>query len=250
MERDPIDRIAPSRRPDATPLWHQNWDHLLFLHWEIPVEQLRPLVPPELDIDTFQGKAYITLLPFTLSGVRPTGLPAVPFLSSFHEVNLRTYVHLAGSDPGVWFFSLDASSAMAAAAARASYHLNYYAAQIAFTFLDEKRPTIEFHSAREAAGATPATCRVQYSPQGEQAVEAVAGSIEHFLIERYVLYAHREDRLYRARVHHAPYKIQPAEISGLEETVIWAAGIRRSEAIPLRHYSRGVSVEIFGPERV
>jgi uncharacterized protein len=250
VEYDPIDRITPTRRPDATPLVHQDWEHLLFLHWEVPVSQLRTLVPSELEIDTFQEKAYVGLLPFTLSAVRPVGLPSVPFLSSFHEVNLRTYVHHRGADPGVWFFSLDASSALAVTAARAAYHLNYFHAQVDFTIVDEKRPVIEFHSSRTAADGTPANCHVRYSPEGEIAATAVPGSIEHFLIERYVLYAKSQNRLYRARVHHAPYVVQRAEVEGLEETLVWAAGIRRGESVPLRHYSAGVSVEIFAPEVV
>lgn len=250
MEYDPIDRLTPARRPDATPLVHQNWEHLLFLHWEVPARQLRELVPAELEIDTYQEKAYVGLLPFTVSGVRPIALPAVPFLSSFHEVNLRTYVHYRGAGPGVWFFSLDASSALAVTAGRAAYHLRYYHARIDFNLLDEKQPEIEFHSSRSAADGTPANCHVRYAAEGEQGAAAVPGSLEHFLIERYLLYARSENRLYRARVHHPPYQILPARVEDLEETLVWAAGIRRDQSAPLKHYSPGVSVEVFAPEVV
>ena len=117
---DTIDRIAPALEPDQPALMRQDWHHLLFLHWEIPPQELQPLVPPELTIDTFDGIAYVGLIPFTLIGVRPVGVPPLPRVSSFHEVNVRTYVHSGGRDPGVWFFSLDASSAIAVAAARAA----------------------------------------------------------------------------------------------------------------------------------
>src|ERR1043166_4627473 len=115
-----IDRIAPTREPDAPVVMHQDWHHLLFLHWEVPPQELQPLVAPELTIDTFDGQASLGLVPFTLSGVRPVLTPPLPWISSFHEINVRTYVHHSGRDPGVWFFSLDASSAIAVAAARAA----------------------------------------------------------------------------------------------------------------------------------
>jgi uncharacterized protein YqjF (DUF2071 family) len=211
------------------------------------VEQLRPLVPSDLEIDTFQGKAYVGLIPFTVSGVRATLTPSLPFLSSFHEVNVRTYVHYRGKDPGVWFFSLDASSSIAVAAARAAYHLNYLAAEIDFTVLEERPPLIDFHS-RRTADPSPANCHIRYAPSSGIVRQAAPGTLDHFLAERYVLYARSAERLYRARVHHSPYPLQDAEIHALEETLVWAAGLKRPEAIPIRHYSAGVQVEVFAPE--
>src|SRR3954464_8579029 len=98
-----IDRIAPTRRPDDWVVMRQRWAHLLFLHWEVPAESVRPLVPAGLDLDLFEGKAYVGLIPFTTTGVRPPGLPPVGGMSRAHEVNVRTYVHRGGRDPGVWF---------------------------------------------------------------------------------------------------------------------------------------------------
>src|SRR5947199_10426306 len=120
---DVIDRVAPTLEPDQPALMRQDWHHLLFLHWEIPPQELQALVPPELTIDTFEGKAYVGLIPFTLSNVRPVLTPPIPWLSKFHEVNVRTYVHRDGRDPGVWFFSLDTSSTLAVEGARAFYNL-------------------------------------------------------------------------------------------------------------------------------
>ena len=215
----------------------QDWHHLLFLHWEIPPLELQALVPPELTIDTFEGKAYVGLIPFTLSGVRTAVTPPIPWLSSFHEINVRTYVHRDGRDPGVWFFSLDASSILAVEAARAFYKLPYFHATIDFSADD----SIAFASRRDGAVGS----RVVYRPVEGPVAPAAPGTIEHFLVERYLLYSMDDHRqLYRARVHHEPYPIQRADVLELEETLIWAAGIRRASSVPLRHYARGVSVGI------
>src|SRR4051794_36864353 len=105
--RDPIDRIAPTVRPDRRPVMRQNWHHLLFLHWALPPDQVRALVPESLDLDLYEGQAYVGLVPFTMTGVRPVWSPPIAPISNFHETNVRTYVHVEGRNPGVWFFSLD-----------------------------------------------------------------------------------------------------------------------------------------------
>ena len=250
MQVDPLERISATRKPDATVVMHQNWHHLLFLHWEVPENELRKLVPSGLDIDTFEGKAFVSLIPFTVTGTRPLMTPPVPFLSDFHEVNLRTYVHHRGANPGVWFFSLDASSSIAVTAARTLYHLNYYPAEMSFSATADPYPLIEFHSRRTAEGTDPANCHLTYGPVESAQTAASPGSLDHFLIERYILYARSESQLYRARVHHTPYVLLEPQLDHLEETLIWAAGIKRPDRIPLMHYSPGVSVEIFRPEKV
>lgn len=213
--------------------------------------ELQALVPPQLTIDTFDGKAYVGLIPFTLSGVRPVLTPPIPWLSSFHEINVRTYVHRDGRDPGVWFFSLDTSSALAVEAARAFYKLPYFHSKIDFAVSGDPLPAIEFVSRRDdPAGAQPAGSRIVYRPIEGPVAPAPPGTVEHFLVERYVLYSTDQDhQLYRARVHHEPYPIQRAEVPELEETLIWAAGIRRASSVPLRHYARGVSVGVDALEK-
>src|SRR5687768_16585095 len=192
-QHDAIDRISPTLEPDQQVLLHQNWHHLLFLHWEIPPQALQALIPPRLTLDTFEGKAYVGLVPFTLTGVRALLTPPLPWISSFHEVNVRTYVHLEGRDPGVWFFSLDASSAIAVAAARAMYKLAYFDAEIDFTATDDPLPEIAIRAHRnDRRGRSPANAHVSYWPVEGAVQPAPVGSLEHFLVERYILYASDE----------------------------------------------------------
>lgn len=230
---------------------YQDWQHLLFLHWEVPATKLQALVPPQLTVDLFEGKAYVGLIPFTLSGVRPVVLPALPGVSSFHEVNVRTYVHREGRDPGVWFFSLDASSTLAVEAARILYKLPYFHARIDFAASDGPLPQIDFTSHRhDARGASPAHAHIRYAPAEAPAEPAPVGTLEHFLVERYILYSADSDhQIYRARVHHQPYPLQRAEVTHLDETLVWAAGIRRSDSAPLRHYASQVNVKIYALEK-
>jgi uncharacterized protein len=241
---DGIDRIAPMVRPDGRAAMRQRWSRLLFLHWPIPAEEVWPLLPRGLALDTYAGQAWVGLVPFVVTGARPVLLPAIPGVSSFVEVNVRTYVHDRGRDPGVWFFSLDASSRVAVHVARALYHLAYRFAKMA---ADVRGSRVHFRSRRIAPGPWPGTCTVEYEPRGA-AVPATPGTLEHFLLERYVLYAAHADRLYRGRVHHAPYPMQEATADGLTEDLIAAAGLRRPARDPLVHYASGVDVEVFALE--
>lgn len=240
------DRIAATRRPAGRPVMFQNWHDLLFLHWALPPESLRPLLPPGLDLDLFDGRAYVGLVPFTMTGVRPVGLPALPPLSNFHETNVRTYVHRAGRDPGVWFFSLDAANALAVRVARAWYRLPYHFARMSTSRDGE---AVDYATERLWPGPTPANCRVRYWPMGPVGA-AQPGTLEHFLVERYILYAYAPGRLYTGWVHHAPYPVQPADFADLEETMLAAAGIARPDAPPLAHYAREVRVRVYGLRRL
>jgi len=242
-----IDRIAPTRRPEGRVAQRQSWLDLSFLHWRIPVEVLRPLVPAALEIDTYEGDAFIGVVPFTMTGVRPLWAPPVPGISNFHETNVRTYVHLEGSEPGVWFFSLEAASRVAVTIARTFWHLPYHHARMT---LDKGPDGIRYASGRRSPPPVPAVCNVTCRPLSAPA-PAVPGTLEHFLAERYVLYADAGDgALRRGRVHHAPYPLQTAEVTSWEESLLAAAGIERPAGEPFAHYASGVDVEIFALERV
>jgi uncharacterized protein len=226
----------------------QSWSHLLFLHWTVPVEALRRRLPASLEVEAFEGRAYVGLVPFTIHGVRPPRLPGLPGLKRFHEVNLRTYVRPPGGEPGVFFFSLDAASRLAVLGARAWYRLPYHFARI------EMRaegggggaPGWRYRSRRLWPAPIPATCALHYSPRGTPA-PAREGTLEHFLVERYVLYTNWRGGLWQSRVRHAPYPLQPAAWEGLEESLSAAAGVPGPHGPLLAHYAEGVSVEVFGP---
>ncbi len=240
----PIDRIAPTRRPPGRSVMRQNWRKLLFLHWEVDPAQLRPLVPASLDLDLFEGKAYLGLVPFTMTGVRPVWAPAVPGLSNFHETNVRTYVHHRGRDPGVWFLSLDAANAIAVRLARASWHLPYHYARMQLEAGEGDQPKLSYDSERLWPGPVPARASIRAEATGTP-FAAEPGTLEHFLAERYILYAQKNDRLCSGRVHHTPYPLQTAQVDRCDESLIATAGLSRPDTELLAHYAEGVSVHVF-----
>ena len=253
MPTSAIDRIGPTREPRRWPVMRQHWRELLFLHWPVPPEAMRPLVPPQLELDLFDGTAYVGLVPFTMTGVRPVGLPPVRGLSRFHETNVRTYVHRAGRDPGVWFFSLDAANRVAVALARRLYHLPYYYARM---FLDREaaaRPgdpgPILYAGVRCRPEPRPASYLVRATPLGP-IQPAQLGTLEHFLVERYLLYALDDGRLYRGQVHHHPYPLQSVDVLTLDESLLAAAGIARPGSAPLGHFARGVGVKVYALQSI
>lgn len=217
----------------------QEWRDLLFLHWEVPADLLRPRIPPSLEIDTFDGRAFVGLVPFAMRGVRPVWSPPVPGLSDFLECNVRTYVRRAGHDPGVWFFSLDAANPLAVAVARSLWKLPYHWARMR---LDRDGDTVRYETVRRADGAR---CRVSYAPDPDSAPTASPpGTLEHFLAERYLLYAGDRHRLFRGRVRHSPYPLRRALWSGLDQTLTDAAGIPVQGPPLLAHHAAGVSVDV------
>lgn len=245
--KPPIDRVAPTLRPDDKVVMYQSWQELLFLHWDIDPAALQALIPPGLTVDTYEDRAYIGLVPFTMRGVRPVWSPSVPGISNFHECNVRTYVHAGGRDPGVWFFSLDAANPLAVVLARALWKLPYFPARMSLGH--DREDTIHYSTRRVQAGSSPAACRVSYTPSGTPTASAV-GTLEHFLAERYILYAQNRGHLWSGRVHHSPYPLQKAQLLTLEDTLVAAAGVRRGEGaiprdLPLCHYAAGVDVEVF-----
>jgi uncharacterized protein YqjF (DUF2071 family) len=246
-----IDRIAPTLRPDEGAVLKQRWADLLFVHWAVDAEPLHALLPSGLDLDTFEGHAYVGIVPFTVTGARPTGLPPLPFVSNFHEVNLRTYVHRGGRDPGVWFFTLDASNAIVVQTARLLFKLPYRHSEIEMAVEEpaegaprngENRRWIRFTS-RRVSGDRP-ELEVRYGPAGAPQ-PASPGTLDHFLIERYILYTESEGTLYRARVYHEAYPAQPAVVPTLRENFLPTIGLARPERPPLAHYAKEVHVDVF-----
>jgi len=236
-----IDRIAPTRRPAARPAGYQQWRSLLFLHWAVPVEQLRPRIPASLELDLHDGVAYVGVVPFAMQGVRPHWWPA-PLAFSFLETNLRTYVVHNGR-PGVYFFSLEASSRPAVVAARTGWGLPYFHARMEMTRTGDE---IEYQTRRTSGGAAH---QVRYRI-GETLGPSPPDTLEHFLIERYLLFVERGGALLSGQVHHVPYPVQRAEVLAVQDELIAAAGLPRVSQPPaFAHYSPGVDVEVFGLSR-
>lgn len=234
-----MDRIAPTRRPEGPNAGTQRWRDLLFVHWEVPAQVLRPLIPARLELDTWEGRALVGLVPFEMRAIRPRWLPRWLALD-FLETNLRTYVHLDGEEPGVWFFSLEASSWLAVMAARMGWGLPYHHARM---LVRKEGERIDYATERRKDGARAV---VSWTP-GRVLGPSAVGTVEHFLLERYVLYAERRGRLVRGRVHHAPYVARAVEVHRVEETLAEASGVPGLRGEPaFVHACDGVEVEVFG----
>jgi uncharacterized protein YqjF (DUF2071 family) len=241
-----VDRLSIRSRPPGRPLMYQTWDKLLFLHWPMPAERLRPLVPERLQVDTWDGTAWIGVTPFTIHDMRPPLLPALPVVSSSHELNVRTYVHLDGV-PGVWFFSLDAANPLAVLGARLGFALPYFQAVMS---LEEEGPAIRFTSRRVPAGSPPAEFAAAWTG-GDFLPELQPDTLDFFLIERYCLYAQQDTRLYRARIFHPPWPLRRAALSSLSSTMIEAQGLPAPGGEPLLHFqSAPLQVAVWPREEV
>jgi uncharacterized protein len=224
----------------------QSWHDLLFAHWPVPEAVLRPLIPARLAIDTFDGQAWLGVVPFRMSGVRLRGTPPVPWLSAFPELNVRTYVR-AADKPGVWFFSLDADNRIAVAIARAWFHLPYFRARMS---CEERNGWIEYKCRRSQRGAACGVLAGRYRATGE-VFSAAPGSLEHFLTERYCLYtADQAEKIICAEIHHAPWPLQAAEAELISNTMLEADGIYLPPARPLLHFSRRQDVVVWQPRRL
>lgn len=240
-----IDRLALRTRPEGPSLMRQKWGKLLFMHWPIDTEILRPLIPSQLSIDKFDGRAWIGVVPFTMWGIRASFLPPIPGTNAFHELNVRTYVHLNGV-PGVWFFSLDAESRLAVWGARTFYHLPYFKAEMS---LRQQGNSIQYHSRRTDDRGAPAQLAATWTI-GEPLAQARPGSLEFFLTERYCLYSYRREQLYRSRIFHQPWPLRSAALDGYQSTMLKSIGIEELKGEPLLHYAEKLAVNIWPLRKV
>jgi hypothetical protein len=222
------------------------WEHVAFLHWRVPPGALRAQVPPGLELDCFDGTAWLGVVPFGMSGVRLRPLPPFPGTRAFPELNLRTYV-TAGGKPGVWFFSLDAASRMVVRVARRLYHLPYYDASMR---LDPGPEGISYHSRRIHPGAPAAAFEASYGPTGA-VISSQPGSLEHFLTERYCLYAaDAREQVWRSEIDHPPWPLHSATAEMRTNTLANPLGVPLSESPATVHYARRVEVVAWSLERV
>lgn len=220
----------------------QSWHDLLFVHWPISPAVMRPLIPSQLALDTFEGQCWVGVVPFWMSGVRGRGMPALPGASCFPELNVRTYV-AHGGKPGVYFFSLDAASRLAVWTARTLYHLPYFHANMQSETTGNE---IVYRSMRCGAAAE---FRARYSPIAPVELRR-PGTLEHWLTERYCLYTLHKREVYRGEIHHTPWPLQDASADLRVNTMASAAGVVLPGTPPVLHFAKRLDVVIWPLRRV
>jgi uncharacterized protein YqjF (DUF2071 family) len=219
-----------------------HWHDLLFMHHRVDAEQLRKHIPEQLEIDTFDGSAWIGVVPFRMTGVAPRLVPPMPWLSNFPELNVRTYVTLNGK-PGVWFFSLDATNPLAVRFARRTFNLKYMDAEIEFRRKDCScdGTWIGYKSIRKHRDEPPAVLDCEYRPIGTP-FRAAEGSLEHFLTARYCLYCcNNRGVIYRGEIDHEPWQIQNAQAIINENTMFNGLDLILDGNSPVLHYANHVA---------
>ena len=228
--------------PGGSWIMGQSWEDLLFAHWRVDADAVRKLVPPGLSVDEHEGSAWLGVTPFEITGLRLRGMFPLPLVSRFPEINVRTYV-TAEDKPGIWFFSLDPSSRLAVEAARWAYKLPYFEARIS---LERRGPRVHYAAARRES-ARPFVFEASYGLAGD-AAEPDRGTLEHFLTERYCLYAADESGLHRAQIHHLPWRLGSAEVS-IEKNSMQPDGLELQRE-PVFHLAQRQDVVIWPLEPV
>ncbi|WP_229263740.1 YqjF family protein [Cohnella cholangitidis] len=222
----------------------QTWHTLLFAHWPIAIDKIQPFIPSPLRLDVFEGQAWIAVVPFDMSGIRLNHMPTLPFTSKFAELNVRTYVTI-DNKPGVYFFSLDATNILAVKGARAFYHLPYYLADIE---LHKEAQTLSYQSKRRGSRGD-FQFHGSYRPISPP-YTAQSGTLEHWLTERYCLYANHKGRAYRCDILHDPWPLQHAEAEIYTNTMANINGLRLPDEKPVLHYAERLEVLTWGLEQV
>ncbi len=243
----PQQRLSVRHRPQhRVPIMFQRWENLLFLHWEVDPEVVRQSLPAGLSVDCHEGKAYIGIVPFFMRRVRFRGLPSLPYISNFLECNVRTYVHDESGTPGVWFYSLDTDRWLAHKAARLAFHLPYFWASIRAR-VDE---SVSYRVRRRFAGVNT----VHYACKcSADTVAAEPGSLEFFLLERYLFFSHssRKERLYSGRVHHDPYRFSHEGLDGWDVgPASWNGIVMPDDDAAHACVAEPVDVEVFALQRL
>lgn len=234
------DRLAVREEPTRSPVMFQTWSDLLFLHWEIDPDEISNRIPDRLSVDLHDGKTYLGLVPFFMKKVHPRFVPSMPWLSNFMELNVRAYVHDEHGRPGVWFFSLDCDQPIAVEVARKFFHLPYQHA----------RMSVEGSTYRCQRKDQEETAIYDYDI-GEDLRTAEPGSLEFFLLERYLLFSESKNhRIHCGQVHHEPYTFSEIKVPTMSTAPLQWDGFEVSGAPVSALGSPGVPVKIFPLETV
>jgi uncharacterized protein YqjF (DUF2071 family) len=239
------DRRAVCPTPVERPCMVHRWDHLTFLHWSYEPAAVQRLLPPGLAVETFEGRAWVGLVPFVMQ-VRPPHVAPIPWLSNFPETNVRTYVTAPDGSSGVWFLSLDASRLAAVLTARSVYRLPYFWSQMQAT---NTGPVWRYECRRRWPDPRPAASQVEVVV-GEPLERRDLSDLEHWLTARWTLFSRFPRSLWRARAHHPPWDLHRAEVTHLDDGLVTAAGLSAPAGEPLVHHSSGTEVNISVPRRV
>lgn len=239
----PEQREAVRHRPASFSVGHQRWSNLLFAHWEAVPAEVQATLPPGLFCDTYEGKAYVGIVPFFMERIRPALLPPLPWLSWFLELNVRTYVYDEKGRPGVWFYSLDCNQPIAVKIARRLFHLPYFNARMTARRIGG---VIDYycqrHGSREA--------RYRWATDGDTRL-AIPGSLEFFLLERYALFtAKANGGIYTGRVYHEPYRYLATKAEVISTEPASRAGFAFKNDPCSLLTVKSVDVEIFKLEKV
>jgi uncharacterized protein YqjF (DUF2071 family) len=232
-------RIPP---PQKQIMW-QTWQDLLFLHWTWDPAEIQKTLPPGLFVDTFENKAYLGIVPFFMRHVRPVHFPAIPYFSNFLELNVRTYVYNEYGTPGVWFYSLDCNRLLAVIGARLLFHLPYFFAKMSAQTNDAR----VIYSSFRRLSKMPQPARFQY--EGDNPIfRAEPGTLEFFLIERYILFAWMKKirKLYMGQINHMPYPLISTKADAWDNQMLQINGFSPRQSQPDHTlFSPGVTVRIF-----
>lgn len=232
--------------PNQPVVLYQKWRDLLFAHWSFPADAIQATLPEGLKVDTFHGRAWVGVIPFFMKEVHPRFVPAMPMVSDFLELNVRTYVLDAHGRPGVWFYSLDCNKWLAITAARVGYYLPYWEADMQAN--EDDQGMIDYRCRRRNS---PKTSRFWYGGKGV-AHFAEPGTLDFFLIERYLLFTRdpASGDIFCGRVHHQPYPLLQPKLAAWDTTMLEINHLPLPNGEPeLVHFSPGVDVKTYALER-
>lgn len=234
----------PWEMPKNPWIWRQSWKELSFLHFPVAVEELKKRVPQALEIDSFEGTAWVSLVPFFMEDVMMRNLPSIYPFKKFPELNARTYVKYGGKT-GVYFFSLDASSLNFVLGGRIAFNLPYYLAKMKIE--KKKQGHYHYQSQRRFANKQQFDVEIQYD---DASFSAEKGSFEHWVAERYCLFTANQKKVSCVEVHHAPWQLHHASCKIHANDLLKTLGIQPLQQEPICHFSPGVDVIAWHPEKL